>query len=399
MKGIAALGVALAMGISGFGASAQQVVPLPPPVPRPVVMVDKTLVLHASLKEEEFGRMPNGAIVKLYTLENGKGLRVQVMNFGATLVSVETPDRGGVRDTITLRLGTFAEYLAGHPSLGSMVGRFANRIGGGGFEIDGTRYDLKTVNAQTGVHIHGGAEGFARLLWEAAPVDRALEGEAGIVFTHRSPDGHEGYPGSLTVKVAYLVNRNNELRIHCEAVTDKATHVNLTNHAYWNLAGAGSGTVLDQVLTLHASEVLEVNAHKIPTGKRLSVVGTAFDFLQPTSIGTHIAEVAGGGHDHCYVLDGPVDEEGLRPCAKLADPKSGRAMEVLTTQPGVQVYMANYLSGKHGWKGRLYGPHHAVCLETQHFPDSPNRPEFPPTLLRPGDTLRETTVFRFSVEE
>ncbi len=361
-------------------------------------IVSKDLILHGSVRGEDFGTMPDGRPVRLYLLDNGRGLTASVMNCGATLVAVETPDRAGQRDTVTLRLGTFDEYLAGHPLFGSVVGRYANRIDRGGFTIDGVRHDLATVNPKTGVHIHGGKEGFATRLWEARIAEPAPDGSVGVIFSYASPAGQEGYPGNLTVNVTYTVTPGNALRIDYEASTDRATHVNLTNHAYWNLAGAGSGDVLGQELTVTAGEVLEVDDRKIPTGRLLPVAGTPFDFTQPRRIGVHLAEVPDGGYDHCYVLDAPSGVDRLKACARLRDPGSGRIMEVLTTQPGIQVYTANYLTDNYRWNGHAYGRHHAVCLETQHFPDSPNRPEFPSTLVRPGAPLRETTVFRFSVE-
>ncbi|MCB1079196.1 MAG: galactose mutarotase, partial [Verrucomicrobiae bacterium] len=283
---------------------------------------------------------------------------------------------------------TFAEYEAGHPLFGSVVGRYANRISGGGFSIDGVRHDLKTVNPKTGVHIHGGKEGLASQLWEVKAY--RLKPTAVAEFTHVSPAGHEGFPGRVEFKVIYRWTAGRILEIEYRATADQPTHVNLTNHAYFNLGGMASGDIRNHVLTLQSDRILEFDDRKIPTGGFLDVTGTPFDFRRPRTIGSRLAQVAGGGYDHCYVLTQPGQVADPTLFARLEDPKSGRVMEVLTTQPGVQLYTANYLKPP-------FLPHQGVCLETQHFPDSPNRPEFPSTLIRPGEEYREVTVFRFSV--
>jgi aldose 1-epimerase len=347
----------------------------------------------ASVQKTQFGQMPDGSPIDLYTLTNASGMRVTVMNYGATLTSVCVPDRDGQLDNVTLYLDTADDYLRGHPLFGSVVGRYANRIAGAAFTLDGERYEL-TPNAGAN-HIHGGREGFQRLLWEAEPVER--DKAVGVRLTHTSPDGHEGYPGNLQVTVLYEVTDDNQLRMEYRAVTDKPTHVNLTNHAYWNLRGALSGDILDHVLTLDAEAYLPTDEQKIPTGEIRPVEGTVMDFRQPCRIGQRIEQVEGKNYDHCYVLNKPADER-LSLAARAVDPASGRVMEVFTTQPGVQLFTASFLSDRLRTKRGAYGPYHGFCLETQHYPDSPNRPHFPSTVLRPGETYHELTVHRFSIE-
>ncbi len=351
------------------------------------------------IQVDEYGITESGETVRRHTLTNAAGMRVAVMSWGATLLEISTPDREGRLENITLHLADFAAYERGHPLFGSVVGRYANRIDEGGFVIDGVRHDLATVNAKTGVHIHGGAAGLAKQVWES----RGIRGDdhVGVELTHRSPDGHEGYPGQVELTVTYRLTSDNRLEIEYRARTDRPTHLNLTNHAYFNLGGAGSGEVRNHLLTLRSDRFLAIDERKIPTGEFLPVQGTSFDFRKPRRIGERLDEVEGGGYDHCYVIENTAGRERGEPVwfARLEDPESGRVMEVSTTQPGVQLYTGNYLkSSLSSPDGRPYGPHHGVCLETQHFPDSPNKPHFPSTLVRPGREYRELTVFRFSVE-
>jgi len=349
-----------------------------------------------SVETEVWGMTASGEQVKRVTLTNAAGMRIQVMTYGATLLSVETPDRTGKATNVTLSLGSFAEYEAGHPLFGSIVGRYANRIDSGGFTIDGRRYELETVNAKTGVHIHGGATAFQKQLWEVRTEED--EDAVSVIFSLISADGHEGFPGRLEVEVTYRLGDDNSLTLDYAANTDKATHVNLTNHVYFNLAGAGSGDVLDQRLQLGASRRLVFDERKIPSGEVVPVAGTAFDFRDMRAIGDAIAEVDGGGYDHCFVLDGNSESGEPKFCAKVIDPKSGRTLEVTTTMPGVQLYTANHLKPKLiSPGGRPYGPHHGFCLETQYFPDTPNQPDFPGSLLKPDRKYQHTTVFRFGV--
>lgn len=345
------------------------------------------------VEREVWGHLADGQEVERFTLSNPLGTRVHVITYGATLTGVHVPDRKGEFANITLYLDTFADYLKGHPLFGSVVGRYANRIAGAQFELDGTTYRLAANSGKH--HIHGGRDGFQRVLWKAAPVQDG--NRVGVELRHTSPDGHEGYPGALDVSVTYRLTTDNELRMEYRAKADKPTHVNLTNHAYWNLRGAGRGDVLGHVLTLNADQYLPADEAKIPQGPPQPVRGTPMDFTKPETIGARIAQVA-GGYDHCYVLNKPPGER-MALAARVRDPVSGRVMEVWTTQPGVQLYTANGLSNRLGAGGRSYGSHHALCLETQHYPDSPNRPDFPSTVLRPGETYEEITVHRFGVEK
>jgi len=317
---------------------------------------------------------------------------VRAMTLGATLTAVETPDRRGHRENVTLYLETADEYIKGHPCFGSVCGRYANRIAGGRFVLDGVEYRLARNNGPN--HLHGGIEGFHKKNWIGETVEG--EGYVGVKLALQSPDGDENYPGTLNVTVTYRLTRDNRLEMEYDATTDKPTVVNLTNHAYWNLAGAGDGDVLKHTLWLNADRYLPVDATLIPLGPAVSVEGTPFDFRKEKAIGCDI-DLTDGGYDHCFVLN--RDSEGdLELCAVLRDPSSGRVMKVFTTQPGVQVYTANGLDGRLGAAEKSYPKHGAVCLETQHFPDSPNRPEYPGTVLRPGERYHERTVHEFLVE-
>jgi len=340
-----------------------------------------------------FGRLPDGREVELYSLTNARGLEVKVMTYGATITSVKTPDRAGALANTTLYLDTFDDYLRGHPLFGSVVGRFANRIGGAQVTIDGVEYPL-TPNAGKN-HIHGGRSGFQTKVWQAKSVQR--DGAVGVEMTLVSPDGDEGYPGTLRVKLLYELTADNELRMDYTATTDKPTVVNLTNHTYWNLAGAGSGDILRHVLTLYADAYLPADEHKVPTGEIRSVKGTVMDFTQPHPIGSRIKEVEGENYDHCYVLN-KRPGESLSHSAHVVDPRSGRVMDVWTTQPGVQFFTARILTNRWQAGGRPYAPYDGFCLETQHFPDAPNQPQFPSPVLRPGQAYHHVTVHKFSVE-
>ncbi len=346
--------------------------------------------VDAGVGQEVIGQTPDGTKVEQFTLTNAGGLEVKVLSYGAMLTSVKVPDREGKLDSVTLYLDPPSDYLTRRSVLGTVVGRYANRIAGARFTLDGVQYALSANAGEN--HIHGGRNGFHTLVWQAKPQQR--DGSAGVELSHVSPDGHEGYPGKLDVKVTYRLTDANELFMEYEARTDKPTHVNLTNHAYWNLAGAGSGDVFDQVLMLNADRYLPADERKIPLGTLADVKGTVMDFTTPTPIGSRIERVEGKNYDHCYVLN---KEHGKRLslAAKAVDPKSGRVMEVHTTQPGVQLYTASHMRLKTA--GVEYGPYHAFCLETQHYPDAPNRPAFPSTILRPGQTYREVTVHKFSV--
>ena len=339
----------------------------------------------------EFGTA-NGQTITEYTLTNSHGHSVSVMNWGATLLDVNVPDRQGNVTNVNLRFDQLQPYLDGHPYFGSTVGRFCNRIGNAKFTIDGTEYPL-TVNH--GKHqLHGGKNNFSYQVWDAET--HQADNSVGVKMTLVSPDGQEGFPGTLTATVDYRWNDNNELTIEFTATTDKPTHVNLTNHSYWNLGGAGTGTALDHVAVIEADQWLDVDEDLIPTGKLNDVQGTPLDFRQGTPLGDRVDQLpATKGYDHCYVVRGQAGQ--LRKAARVVDPDSGRVLEIETTQPGMQLYTANHLPGNERSAGN--GGHDAFCLETQHYPDAPNKPDFPSTLLQPGETLGETTIHRFSIQQ
>jgi len=344
------------------------------------------------IEKKVFGKTKEGTEVDLYTMTNVNGLKVKVMTYGATLTSVQTPDRNGEFANITLYRETLSDYLAGHPFFGSIAGRYANRIAGGKFTIDGHEYTLATNNGPN--HLHGGKKGFDKAVWKAESFqgDRHL----GVTFSYASADGEEGYPGKLSAIVTYSLDNDNELRMEYTALTDKPTHVNLTNHAYWNLGPAAAGDVLGHELMLNADRYLPVDDCLIPLGPLADVKDTPMDFTRPQTIGSRIDQVE-GGYDHCYVLN-KAEGEKLSLAARVVEPKSGRVMEVYTTQPGIQLYTANFLDDRYKADGVQYGKHYGLCLETQHFPDSPNKPDYPSTLLRPGETYKQTTVHKFSVQ-
>ncbi len=339
-----------------------------------------------------FGKTAEGKEVKLFTCTNASGSILELTDYGASVVSVEVPDRDGKLANVNLGFDKLDGYLGQHPFFGATVGRFCNRIANGRFTLDGKEYQLATNNGPH--HLHGGDKGFNRYVWTSEPIVGA-DG-VGVRFTHTSPDGDENYPGTLRMTATYTLTNNNELRIELSAVTDKPTVLNLTNHNYWNLAGAGSGNILDHVLTLEADKYLPVDDTLIPTGELAPVKGTPFDFTKATAIGSRFDQLKGDptGYDHCYVLRGQDGKLSL--AARVKDPKSGRVMEVYTTQPGVQLYTGNFLDGSESNGGNKQ--HEGFCLETQHYPDSPNKPEFPTTVLRPGEEFRAVSVFRFSTE-
>ena len=309
------------------------------------------------------GETAEGEPVERYTMTNAAGMEVRVMTYGATLIGVDVPDRNGEIRNVTLYLESLDDYLAGHPLFGSVVGRYANRIAGARFAIDGVEYPI-TPNAGQH-HIHGGHQGFQKLVWRAEPVQG--DSFVGVRLTHTSPDGTEGYPGTACVQVTYKLTANNELHLDYEATTDKPTHVNLTNHAYWNLAGAGSGDVLQHELTLYADRYLPTDGQKIPTGELRPVEGTPLDFRQPTKIGARIQQVEGENYDHCYVVNGKNGER-LVPVARVVEPRSGRTMEVFSTKPGVQLYTAKGLKAR-SQRLQLRGP--ALRVVPRFLPGNP----------------------------
>ena len=349
-----------------------------------------------SIATEPFGQTPDGQAVDLFTLKNAGGCEVKITNYGGIVVSLTARDRAGALDDVVLGYETLAEYLADTPYFGAIVGRYGNRIGGATFTLDSVAYPLAANDGPNS--LHGGLKGFDKVLWRA----RAVEGDGSdaVELEYLSADGEEGYPGNLSVKVVYTWTDANELRIDYTAGTDRRTVVNLTNHSYFNLAGAGSGDNLAHEMQILAERFTPVDATLIPTGELRSVRGTPMDFTQPVAIGERIGDddeqlALGGGYDHNWVLDGA--DGSLALAARVHEPTTGRVLEVLTTEPGVQFYAGNFLDGHHvGKGGRPYVYRGALCLETQHFPDSPNHPEFPSTVLPAGETYRQSTVYRLS---
>lgn len=353
----------------------------------------------ASVRRAPFGTLPDGGPVEAFTLVNAHGLELRAITYGGIIVSLQTPDRAGRMADIVLGFDSLAGYLTNAPYFGAIIGRYANRIAGGRFTLDGTTYRLATNNGPN--HLHGGVRGFDKVVWQGAPFQD--EGGVGVTLTHTSPDGDEGYPGTVTARVTYTLTDRDELVVDYAATTNRATPVNLTQHSYFNLAGEGAGKdVLDHVLTIEASAFTPVDATLIPTGAVAPVAGTPFDFRTPTAIGARIDRDdpqlrLGGGYDHNFVLDREPGG-GLVHAARLVEPTSGRTLDLHTTEPGLQIYSGNGLDGGlTGKGGRRYGRRCGLALETQHFPDSPNQPGFPTTILRPGGELRSRTVFRFGV--
>jgi aldose 1-epimerase len=341
-----------------------------------------------SIKTESFGKTPDGQAVDLYTLTNQNGLKAKITNYGAILVSMEAPDRKGNLADLTLGYDNLEQYIKRGAFFGATVGRYANRIGGAKFVLDGVEYKLAANSGAN--HIHGGKKGFDKVLWKLEDI-KAQGDEAFVRLSYLSKDGEEGYPGNLACTLTYTLTSSDELKISYEAETDKTTIVNLTNHSYWNLAGQGNGDVLGHELMLNVDRYTVFGEGLIPTGEIRSVKDSPLDFTKPTAIGTRIKQV-GSGYDHNYVLNGSGGKLAL--CARVYEPTSGRVMEVHTTEPGVQLYTANFLDVT-GKDGKAYKKHYGFCLETQHFPDSPNKPNFPSVVLKPGEKYASVTVHRF----
>lgn len=357
-----------------------------------------------SIKRRDFGKTNQGEPVELYTLTNNKGMVAKIMTYGAILTELHVPDKNGKDADIVLGFDNLDQYLKGHPFFGAIAGRYANRIAKGQFELDGQTYHLPINNGPN--TLHGGTRGFDKYVWKARPIQSIGTGDTGandcvgVELSMTSPDGDQGFPGTLNATVTYTLKNDNSLTLDYKATTDKDTVVNLTNHSYFNLAGESSGTIEDQIMQINGDYYTPVDATQIPTGEIAPVKGTVFDFTKPTVIGARINEVPGGpptGYDHNYCLNSQNGSLAL--AARAKDPKSGRVLEVFTTQPGVQFYTGNFLDGKlTGIGGKKYEAHDAFCLETQHYPDSPNHPKFPTTELKPGQTYHQVTVFKFSAE-
>lgn len=352
---------------------------------------------RASTARDLFGTMPDGTEIEAFTLTNVHGIEIHAITYGAIITSLRTPDRHGRLGDIVLGFDGIDGYLNDPPYFGAVIGRYGNRIAKGRFTLDGTTYELAKNNGEN--HLHGGLRGFDKIVWDAAPFQNEMG--VGVIFRHTSPDGDEGYPGALTVEVSYTLTDQDELIVDYLATTDEATPVNLTQHSYFNLAGDGGGDILGHVLRLDAGRYTPVDAGLIPTGEIASVEGTPFDFRTPTAIGARIGDdheqlTRGLGYDHNFVLD--RDGDGLVHAARVVEPTTGRTLDISTTEPGIQFYSGNFLDGSiTGKSGHVYRHRTGFCLETQHFPDSPNQPSFPSTILRPGETYRSQTGFRFGV--
>jgi aldose 1-epimerase len=349
------------------------------------------------ITSKPYGKTSSGTPLTLYTLTNSHGVEASITNYGGIIVSLKTPDRTGKMGDVVLGFDSVEPYLGTHPNFGTLVGRYGNRIGKAKFSIDGKEYTLAKNNGENS--LHGGVEGFGKKVWTAKEVKRS-DGPA-VELTYVSKDGEEGFPGTLTSTVVYTLTNANELKIEYKATTDKTTVVNLTNHSYFNLAGGGD--ILNHQLMLAADRFTPVDAGLIPTGELKPVEGTPFDFRKPTAIGARINAAdeqikVGGGYDHNFVLNGNAGT--LRLAARVSEPTTGRWMEVSTTEPGVQFYTGNFLDGTiKGKGGQTYAKRSGLCLETQHFPDSPNKPAFPTTLLKPGATYQTTTVYKFGADK
>lgn len=357
-----------------------------------------TVADAADAKRAPFGKMADGQAVEAVTLSNAKGTAIKLMTQGATIVSVMTPDRNGKLDDIALGFDTAAEYLEKPSYFGASIGRYANRIAKGKFKLDGKEYTLAAQN--NGQALHGGLKGFDKRMWK---IDSVASGAtASVTMSYTSPDGEEGYPGTMKATVTYSLNNNNEFTITYGATTDKPTIVNLTNHNFWNIAGLNSGrSVEGQMLTIHAGHFTPVDKVLIPTGQLAPVDGTPFDFRKASAIGPRVRDAKnpqvqiGRGIDHNYVIDGAAGS--LRPAVTVADPVSGRVMELSVEAPGVQVYTGNFLDGTVSGKGHVYRMTDAIALEPQVFPDTPNHPAFGSARLDPGKTYKNTFVYKFSV--
>ena len=343
------------------------------------------------VRRDVFGTSNDGEAVDRFTLVNRGGSILKVIELGATVTELHVRDREGVLADVVLGFDRLAEYEVNEPYFGCTVGRVANRIGEGRFELDGKQYQLARNLGDH--HLHGGTVGLHRRIWRGEPVDHAQG--PGVRFSYQSPHNEDRYPGSLTIAVTYVLTQEDSLRIEYQARADQATPVNLTNHSYFNLSGAGSGTIRDHLVKLYAGQFTEPDAEGIPTGAILPVEGTALDFSEPKAIGREI-DLLATGYDHNFVLDhGGAEQPQLS--AEVYDPMSGRVMRLFTTEPGVQFYTSYYLGETRGKAGATYGQFQALCLEAQHFPDSVNNPQFPSVILRPGETYRQITEYRFSV--
>ena len=358
---------------------------------------DSTVVAKAEMQKETFGTLPDGREVTKHVLKNKNGVEVHVINYGGIITHLKAPDKNGKLEDIVLGYDSLAGYLRETPYFGAIIGRYGNRIANGRFTLDGKQYTL--VQNNNGQHLHGGTVGFDKMFWNIAEIDS--ESGMAIRLTYLSKDMEEGYPGNLNVTVDYTLTDDNELKFEYSATTDKATVINLTQHTYFNLSGNATRDITDHILTLNADEYLPVSKVLIPTGKPAPVAGTPFDFNTPTQVGLRINEKneqlkLAGGYDHCWILAGP---EGMKTAGSLYDSISGRTVEVRTTEPGIQFYSGNFLTGSITGKGGVVYKHrYGLCLETQHYPDSPNQPQFPTVVLKPGETYKTQTIYKFGTK-
>jgi aldose 1-epimerase len=356
--------------------------------------------LAKSIEKSAYGKTPDGQEITLFTLTNEKGVQAQIINFGGIVVSLKVPDKQGKLADVVLGYDSLEGYLENPSYFGAIIGRYGNRIAHGRFELDGKTYTLAKNNGENS--LHGGKTGFNKVVW----MPRAFEGKDGpsLELKYLSKDGEEGYPGDLHVTVTYTLTNTNELKIDYAATTDKTTVVNLTNHSYFNLTGTPEKDILEHVLMINADRFTPVDSGLIPTGELKPVAGTPFDFRKPTAVGARIGNddeqlKLGGGYDHNFVLNSAPKRGGLTLAARVLEPGSGRVLEVWTTEPGIQFYTSNFLNGSIRGKGGIaYQKHAALCLETQHFPDSPNHPKFPTTTLKPGEKYHTITIYKFSAE-
>jgi aldose 1-epimerase len=356
-----------------------------------------------SVSKLYFGKTADGQDVDVVILENRHGMIAKIITYGGIVTELDAPDRDGKMGDVVLGFDALKGYLAGHPYFGAIVGRVANRVAKGRFTLDGKEYKLAINNGPNS--LHGGEKGFDKVVWKAEAEPPKATTEAAVKLSYTSKDGEEGYPGNLSVTVTYTLTDDNALKIDYTATTDKATPVNLTNHSYFNLAGPASGDILDESIMIAADKYTPVDDTLIPTGDLKAVKGTPYDFTKPEKIGARIGELKGdpakkdpGGYDINYVLNGG-EGKGPALAARVSDPKTGRIMEVYTTEPGLQFYTGNFLDGMQtGKNGVLYKKNQAFCLEADHFPDSVNHPDFPSTILEPGKTYSQTTIYKFSAK-
>ena len=362
------------------------------------LLVSTALVTHAqaTVTKETFGKTAEGESVDLYTLRNAHGVEAKITNYGGIVTSLKVPDRSGKFDDIVLGFNDLDSYLKGHPYFGAIIGRYGNRIAKGRFTLNGVEYKLAVNNGEN--HLHGGIKAFDKVVWTGKE-SKTAAGPA-VTLTYLSKDGEEGYPGNLNVTVVYTLTNHDELRIDYSATTDKDTVTNLTHHSYFNLAGEGNGDILNHRVMINATRFVPTDAGSIPTGELRNVAGTPFDFRKLTAIGARINQdeeqlKLGNGYDHTWIINGRPG--ALRLAAQAFEPRSGRRMQVWTTEPGMQFYTGNFLDGTlTGKSGKIYQRRYGFCFETQHYPDSPNHPAFPTTTLKKGATYRSTTIYRFS---